>query len=146
MIYSVQGSTVHHTFIYSCLHSKQVYTPALWLRFTGLPWRRMSGQLDSGCLILRPPGSAGEFCPRGAQAGPSCVGVQGTPPTELWALVLNSFSLWDNRVLPDDLRAKSSPWGRTIQLRQDVPRHPGSSSQAELQTDAKGSWGWHGHP
>ena len=81
-----------------------------------------------------------------AQAGPSCVGVQGTPPTELWALVLNSFSLWDNRVLPDDLRAKSSPWGRTIQLRQDVPRHPGSSSQAELQTDAKGSWGWHGHP
>lgn len=71
-------------------------TPALWLRFIGLPWRRVSGQLNSGCLsLMPPPGSTGKLqALRGTSQ--TSLWVQRAPHTELCASVLNSFTPWDS--------------------------------------------------
>ena len=81
---------------------------------------------------------------QGVQVEPSCVCMQRAPCTELPALILFSGSAQSFAQL---LRAKWSPW-EIIQLRQDVPEHPDSSSQAELRISAKRSWGMveHGYP
>lgn len=70
-------------------------TPALWLRFTGLPWGRGSGQLNLGRLSLMPPsGSTGKLqAPRGTSWAQPC------GCTELRASVLNSFTLRQHRAL-----------------------------------------------
>ena len=101
IMFSVQGSTVHHTFFSSCLHSKQVLL-ALLLRFTGFPRRRVSGQLNSRCLFLMPSGSTGKFWAlRGTSRAQPCRCAESSM---YWAPCLGAeqfFCLGQPRVLPN---------------------------------------------
>lgn len=109
-------------------------TSALWLRFTGLPWGRGSGQLNLGRLSLMPPsGSIGKLqAPRGTSWAQPC----GCP--ELRALVLNSVTLCGSTEFCPTTQGKSRPWERIVQLRQDVPKHPGSSSWGRTEDQCQG--------
>lgn len=58
------------------------YTPALWLRSIGLPWRTVSRQLYSGCLCHSqswlPPGSTGKLQAPWGTSQTSCVGAKNS--------------------------------------------------------------------
>lgn len=99
-------------------------TAALWLRFTGLPWGRGSGQLNLGRLSLMPPGSIRKLqAPRGT----SWAHVRGC--TELRALVPDGLLSGTAPSFVQNYSGQNHARGkRIIRLRQDVPRHPGSSS------------------
>lgn len=54
-------------------------TPALWLRFIGLPWRIVSGQLNSGCLsLMTSPGSTGKLQALRGTSQASCDGAKNS--------------------------------------------------------------------
>lgn len=115
-------------------------TPALWLRFIGLPWRRVSGQLNSGCLsLMPPPGSTRKLQALRYKPGQLCwckeLHASSSLP-QCWTALLSGTA----QNFAQLLRAKSCPWERITGLRQDVSKYPGSSSQGRTETDAKGSW------
>lgn len=155
IVYRVQVSTLHQTFLYThltlftyipflaCTVNKS--TPALWLRFTSFPWRSVSGQLNSGCLFSDASCKHWKVLgSKGCKWSPAVcmckeLHAQSSLPLCFFSGSAQSFAQL--------LRAKGSPW-EIIQLRQDVPEHPDSSSQAELRINSKRSWGMmeHGYP
>lgn len=90
-------------------------TPAFWLRSAGLPWRRVSSLLNSGCLsLMLPPESTEKLqAPGGTSQALLCgcerVQAQSSVPWCGTALFPGTAQNFVQR-----LSAKSSPWERII--------------------------------
>lgn len=107
-------------------------TPALWLRLTGLSWRRVSGQLTRGVSLMPRPGSTGKLqAPRGTSQV-SCV-VRRAPCRAPCLDAEQLHSLGQHGSLPNYLEQKSCTWEKIIGLRQDVSKHSDASSQGRTE-------------
>lgn len=118
------------------------YTPALWLRSIGLPWRMVSRQLHSGYLChprsWPPPGNTGKLqAPRGPSQA-SCVGAKNSMHRAPCLGAEQLYSLGQQRSMPHYLGQnhgpgkESSSWGKMSHNAQaPVPR-------VGLKTDGQG--------
>lgn len=104
------------------------YIPALWLRFSGLPRRRVSSQPHSGCLsLMSPPGSTAKFQARSGTKSGSAVWMRRAH--RALCLGTKQFISWDGTECCPNTQGKIKPMGKNHMTGQDAPRHPSSHSQ-----------------
>lgn len=119
IIYSVQGSAVHQTFFYSCLHSKQVHTsPLAQVHRASLgkgvrPVKLGASPCDASWERRKASGS------KGHKLGPPAW-MHRAPCLGAGQLTLRDST----EFCPEPLRAKSRPWEKNHTAEARCPQTP----------------------